>query len=122
MRGKVFRVCVLALAVAMLCGCAHPIPVLHSRTAVISGWSTAQDTSGVAARKALAKAAAITLDHGYRYFEIVSPVRPGTKLTIRLYEAGEAGAASPNVHDAMLLMVNQRPPHEPSPEDGVIDR
>jgi hypothetical protein len=120
-RGKSFQHCAAALTIAMLAGCAHPVPTLHGREVVISGWNTAQDTTDAATRKVFSEASAITLDHGYRYFEVLSPVRPGVKVTIRLYEAGESPPASPNVHDATLVMVNQPPPHEPSPEEDMIE-
>ena len=97
------------------------MPALHGHDVVISGWNTAQDTADAATRKVLAEASAITLDHGYRYFEILNPIRPGAKETIRLYKAGEAPPASPNVHDATLVMVNQPRPHQPSPAEDLIE-
>jgi hypothetical protein len=118
--GKPFQHCAVALTISILAGCAHPVPVLHGHDVVISGWNTAQDTADGATRKVLAEAAAITLDHCYRYFEVLNPIRPGAKVTIRLYEAGENEQSAANVHDASLVMVNQPRPRETSPEEDII--
>jgi len=122
MRDRTFQLWAAALAIAALAGCAHPVPALRGRDVMISGRNTAQDTVAAATRKVLSEAAAITLDHGYRYFEILGPIRPGAKVPVRLYLAGETAAAPPHIYDAMLIMLNQPKPREPSPEEGIIDR
>ncbi len=68
----------------------------------------------------LARAARLTVDHGYRYFAIVTPaiasgapdpiaLKPGINLTIRLYRAGEARAPGYRVWDAYMLLSPGRP-------------
>lgn len=78
--------------------------------AVISGKSTANDSAVAARRKVLVEGAAITLDHGYRYFEILREgtpiaskepaIQPGADVTIKLFGEGEADPRSPGVWDA----------------------
>ena len=104
----------LALCGAVLFGCAHPAPaVFHQGTAVISGASTAHESARDARRKVFVEAAAITLDHGYRYFEIVgtpNAIRPGADVTIRVFGAGEAGPQKPGVWDAEAIGAGRFPP------------
>lgn len=120
--GKPFGHCAAALAIGILSGCAHPVPALHGHDVVISGWNTTQDTADAASRKVLAEASAITLDHGYRYFEILSPIRPGAKTKIRLYGAGEIKPSGARVYDASLVMANQPRQREAFPEEDMIER
>jgi hypothetical protein len=109
------------LCFCVLSACAHPAPaVLHGNTALISGRGTAHDNPGDAARKVFIEAAAITLDHGYRYFEIVDSadasstapapgVRPGADVTIRVFGAGEVRPQTPGVWDAQAIAAGQLP-------------
>jgi hypothetical protein len=104
--------------IAALCGCALSAcmsaapKMLNERMAVISGRATVGDNPSNAARKTLIRAAAMTLDHGFRYFLIirsqnaesiyggVSPIQPGVNLTIKLYREGEINPQRPGVWDA----------------------
>ena len=100
LRGAGRRVLAVGVFGVMLLGCAHHAPAtLHQRMTVISGKGTSQDNPKDAARKVLIEAAAITLDHGYRYFEIVGApsmsldssalptIRPGADVTIKVFGA-----------------------------------
>ena len=98
------------LGCAMLLGCAHPAPVLHGRVTTISGRGTGQLSEDEATRKVLVVAAAITLDHGYRYFEIAGPVRPGADVTVRIYGTGEISPKRPGVWDADAVAAGQFSP------------
>jgi hypothetical protein len=122
LRGAGWRVLAVGVFGTMLLGCAHHAPaVLHQRMTVISGKGTAQDNPKEAARKVLIEAAAITLDHGYRYFEIVgaqgmSPnsstapsIRPGADVTIKVFGAGEADPRMPGIWDAQAVGAGQIP-------------
>jgi hypothetical protein len=116
------RVLAVALFSAMLLGCAHHAPAtLHQRLTVISGKGTAQDNARDAARKVLIEAAAITLDHGYRYFELVGApamssnssalptIRPGADVTIKVFGAGEVDPRPPVVWDAQAIGAGELP-------------
>lgn len=111
------------LATALCClvsACAHPAPALHDRTRVISGRSTAGETAREAAHKVFAVGAAIALDHGYRYFEVLEPIRPGNDVTIRVYGAGEIDPHTAGVWDANAIAEGQFPPGaEPPPADST---
>jgi hypothetical protein len=121
-RHEAWRVMIIAMFGAMLLGCAHHAPaVLHQRMVVISGKGTAQDNPRGAARKVLIEAAAITLDHGYRYFEIVGAegmstnssalptIRPSADVTIKLFGAGEVNPRPPLVWDAQAIGAGEIP-------------
>jgi hypothetical protein len=116
------RVLAVALFGVMLMGCAHHAPAtLHQRMTVISGKGTAKDSARDAARKVLIEAAAITLDHGYRYFEIVGTeamgsnssglpaIRPGADVTIKLFGAGDVDPRPPVVWDAQAIAAGALP-------------
>jgi hypothetical protein len=96
-----------------LSACMSAAPkMLDQRTAVISGRATVGDNPNNAARKTLIRAAAMTLDHGFRYFQImrsqnsesiyggVSPIKPGVNVTIKLYREGEINSQRLGVWDA----------------------
>lgn len=84
-----------------LCGCAHRAPAsIHDDTVLISGHNTVHATARDAVHTVLVEAAAITLDHGYRYFRLMTPVRPGADITVRLYGAGDIDSAPANLYDA----------------------
>ena len=90
-----------ALSVFALTGCAHRAPAsIHDDTALISGQNTVHATANGAMQTVLVEAAAITLDHGYRYFRLMTAVRPGADVTIRLYGAGEINPRTPDLYDA----------------------
>ena len=122
MKGKLFQQIAVVVGLTAVSGCAHPLMVLHGRDVVITGRNTVQDPPDVATRRVMAEAAQITLNHGYRYFEVLDPIRPGAKVTIRLYGAGERVPSNPNVHDANLMMLNAPKPKEASPEDDIIEQ
>ncbi|HWY14065.1 MAG TPA: hypothetical protein VNX86_02885 [Rhizomicrobium sp.] len=122
MRGAAWRVLAVGVFGVMLLGCAHHAPaVIRQRMVVISGKGTAQDNPKDAARKVLIEAAAITLDHGYRYFEIVGAegmsanssalptIRPGTDVTIKVFGAGEVDPRPPSVWDAQAIGAGELP-------------
>jgi hypothetical protein len=101
---------------SVLCGlalsaCVSTAPkMLNDRLAVITGRDTVRDNINNATRKTLVKAAAMTLDHGFRYFQIVGApesargdvtfVRPGADVTIKLYRQSEINPQRPGVWDA----------------------
>jgi hypothetical protein len=122
LRGAGWRVLAVGVFGVMLLGCAHHAPAtLHQRMTVISGKGTAQDNPEDAARKVLIEAAAITLDHGYRYFEIVGAegmsanssalptIRPGADVTIKVFGAGEVDPRPPLVWDAQAIGAGEVP-------------
>lgn len=85
----------------MLSACMHKAPAMYSeRTAVISGRGTAGDSENDAIRKTLTKAAAMTLDHGFRYFQIATPIKPGINVAINVYRDGEINPKKPGIWDA----------------------
>ena len=121
-RHEAWRVLAFAVFGAMLLSCAHHAPaVIRQRMVVISGKGTAQDNPKDAARKVLIEAAAITLDHGYRYFEIVGAegmsanssalpaIRPGADVTIKVFGAGEVDPRPPLVWDAQAIGAGDLP-------------
>jgi len=94
-------ICVACCCGLTLSACMHKAPVMYSeRTAVISGRGTAGDSEDDAIRKALTKAAAMTLDHGFRYFQITTPIRPGINVAIDVYREGEINPKKPGLWDA----------------------
>jgi len=92
---------------AILAGCAHRAPALHGSTALISGRATAKLDPADARHKVLIVAASITLDHGYRYFEILGPVRPGIDVRLHLYATGEINPGASGVWDADAVAAGQ---------------
>jgi hypothetical protein len=100
------RKCVDLICVACCCGltlsaCMHKAPAMYSgHTAVISGRGTAGYGEDDAIRKTLARAAAMTLDHGFRYFQITSPIKPGINVAIDVYREGEINPKKPGLWDA----------------------
>lgn len=91
----------IACSGLMLSACMHNAPAMRGeRAAMISGRATAGYGENDAIRKTLTKAAAMTLDHGFRYFQIMSPIRPGVDVSIKLYRDGEIGPKTPGLWDA----------------------
>ncbi len=101
----------VALCGLVLTSCAHPVlPMRNDRTIVISGKRTAGSSDRDAAQRMLVTAARLTLDHGFRYFELVGvadaarsdlpEIRPGVDVTIRVYRAGEIDPHRPGMRDA----------------------
>jgi len=122
-RGLALLAPTAALCAALLSSCAHPAPVmLNGRTAVISGRQTIDDSMNDASRKVMIEAAAITLDHGYRYFELADPVRPGADVTIRVLGTGEVGAHTAGVWDADAIAAGELPPNAASAAADSKDR
>lgn len=99
------RVAALALTGAVVCGvlsgCVHRAPEsIHDRTAVISGHNTVDAGLEDTTQTVLIEAASITLDHGYRYFRVMTQIRPGTDVTIQVYGNGEIDPRTRDVYDA----------------------
>jgi hypothetical protein len=101
----------IVLGSAILSGCMSAAPpMLNERTAVISARGTTGENARDAARTMLVKAAAMTVDHGFRYFRIVdsqsagssggASIRPGADITIKVYREGEIDPRRPGVWDA----------------------
>ncbi|MGD0864233.1 MAG: hypothetical protein ABSA49_01620 [Rhizomicrobium sp.] len=102
-----------AMCGALLTGCIHAAPpMLSDRTAMISGRTTSGRSASDATEIVLVKAAAMTLDHGFRYFQIVGSdsvapdrsgqalIRPGADVTIRVYREGEINPRATGIVDA----------------------
>src|SRR5207302_7780654 len=93
-----------------LAACAHHAPAaIHGNTTVISGRNTAHASAADATRTVLVEAAAIAVDHGYRYFELMTPVRPGADVTIRVYGNGNIDVGTANIYDADAIAAGQMP-------------
>ena len=105
------------LSLAILSGCAgHEPPLQNARTAVIPGRDTAGLSQADAQEEVLAKAARITVDHGFRYFTLAkvppsaqaatAPVAltPGAGITIRLFHEGEIKPSRPGTWDAFRIL------------------
>jgi len=89
------------LCVAVFSGCAHRAPAsIHDGMTVISGHNTAHSSLHDAVETVLVEAAAITVDHGYRYFRVMTQIRPGADVTIHVYGAGEVDRRASDVYDA----------------------
>lgn len=85
----------------VLAGCVHRAPIsIHDGIALISGHNTVHASASDARETVLIEAASITLDHGYRYFQLMTQIRPGADVTIRVYGKGEINPRAPNVYDA----------------------
>jgi hypothetical protein len=121
MRGKSFHIFAAVLGSAVVANCAHPMMQLHGRDVVLTGSNTAQGSPDDATRIIMAEASRITLDHGYSYFEILDPIKPGAKVTIRLYAAGESIPPAAKVYNPGLMMLNAPRPKEASPEEDMIE-
>jgi hypothetical protein len=118
---------ILGLGAGSLMGCAHPMPRLSaSHTLLVSGRETLSMIAPEARRFLLARAARLTVDHGYRFFAILEPaiasgspdpisLRPGINLTIRLYRPGEARMPGYRVWDAYTLLSPSRSEPLPGP-------
>jgi hypothetical protein len=100
-----------ALCGFALSACVSTAPkMLNDRLAVIAGRDSVGDNVNNATRKTLVKAATMTLDHGFRYFQIVggpesvrgdvSFIRPGADVTIKLYRQSEINPQRPGRWDA----------------------
>jgi hypothetical protein len=114
LRGASNTLLAAMLCAAALAGCAHHAPAtIHGDTAVISGRSTAHESAADARQTVFVEAAAIAVDHGYRYFQILTPVRPGADVTIRVYGKGEIDPRASNVIDADAVAAGQMPRPEP---------
>ena len=103
----------VALCGLLLTACMHAAPpMLTDRTAVISGRETSGFTPNDATQIVLVKAAAMTLDHGFRYFQIMGAdsvgsdrggnelIRPGVNVTIKVYRAGDINPRATGIVDA----------------------
>jgi len=85
-------------------GCAHRASAtIRDDTATISGHNTGHMTPSDARRVVLIEAAAITVDHGYRLFQVTMPIRPGVPVTVHLYGKGEIDQNASGVYDANAI-------------------
>lgn len=128
------RTIIAVLCMALLAGCVHRAPALiDDRTAVVSGRETLGSTPDDAVQTDLVLAAKIAVDHGFRYFRIVSTrdpfatvgvseIRPGLDLTVKFFRDGETNARTPGIFDAQDVLTTGAPaahanaqPHVPSP-------
>jgi hypothetical protein len=113
-RRQVFLVLIFA---GLLAACAsHLAPLRADQTVTIPGRYTAGLAGPDVARTMLLAAARATVDHGMAYFRIVSApaaapgydssnaFRPGSNVTIRLYEAGTVRLDMPDVWDAQKIL------------------
>jgi len=99
-RGAALLAVVTAGSIGMN-GCAHrAAAIIQNDATTISGHNTAHMTPSDAHRIVLIEAAAITVDHGYRLFELATPIRPGADTIVKLYGKGEADPHAPGVYDA----------------------
>jgi hypothetical protein len=123
-------VLILGLGAGSLMGCAHSLPRLTaSHTLLVSGRETVSMNAPNARQFLLARAARLTVDHGYRYFAIVTPaiasgapdpiaLKPGINFTIRLYRPGEAQTPGYRFWGVYLLLA----PGRPAPSRGPAQR
>ncbi len=113
-RKQAFLVLIFA---GLLAACAsHLAPLRADQTVTIPGRYTAGLVGPDAARTMLLAAARATVDHGMAYFRIVSApaaapgyyssnaFRPGSNVTIKLYEAGTVRPDMPGVWDAQKIL------------------
>ena len=99
------------LSALALAGCIHRAPAsIHDGSAVISGHNTVHASASDARETVLIEAASITLDHGYRYFQVMTPIRPGADVTIRVYGMGEINPHLPGVYDANDIAAGKMQP------------
>jgi hypothetical protein len=124
------------ILLGVFCGCALSACVstapkmLNDRLAVIAGRDTVGDNINDATRKTLVKAAAMTLDHGFRYFQIVgapesvrgdvSSIRPGADVTIKLYRQSEINPQQPGVWDAESIGAGKLRKNAAAPSQAVV--
>jgi len=101
------RILSAVLYTGFVVGYAHPALALHGRFAVNSGRGTAHDDAGYASQKVPIEAAAIPLDDGYRYFAILTPIRPRADVTIKLYGAGDNDPRRAGVIDTDTIAAGQ---------------
>lgn len=98
------------LAAVIVASCAHHAPAtIHDQTTVISGHNTVHASAADARETVLIEAASITVDHGYRLFQLMTPIRPGADVTIRVYGKGEVDPHAPNVYDADAIAAGRMP-------------
>ena len=98
----------------VLSACIGPAPAMRdSRTAVVSGRETAGLSTTDATQKALTEAAKVTVDHGFRYFMIISPqntrggnnmIQPGADIAIKTFRKGEIRLNTPGIWDADVIL------------------
>ncbi len=116
----------LGLFVAPFCSlvltaCMHDAPpMLTERTAMVSGRATAGLPASEATQIVLFKAAEMTIDHGFRYFQIIGAdsvvsdrrgaelIRPGANVTIKVYRTGEINPRATGIVDAQDIAVHMQ--------------
>jgi|SRR5579871_3203721 len=101
---------ILGIVIFAVAGCAHRAPaVIHYGTTIISGHNTTHANRQEAMQTVLTEAAAIAVDHGYRYFRVMTSVRPGADTTITLYGNRDVDPRAPGVYDAIAIGAGQIP-------------
>lgn len=101
---------ILAIGATAPSGCVHRAPAtIHDDTTMISGHNTVHMSASEARRTVLIEAAAITVDHGYRFFEMTSPIRPGINVGVHLYGNGDIDAHAAGVYDADQIAAGRLP-------------
>ncbi len=87
-------------------------PMLTERTVIISGRETSALSASDATQLVLVKAAETTIDHGFRYFQIMDAdsvvadrsgnklILPGASVTIKVYRKGDINPRTSGIVDA----------------------
>ncbi len=129
---RAFLILSLILAPVGLQACARHLPPLPANGMLtISGRGTEGMTQAAASQSLLAKAAKLTVDHGFRYFTLINPaaarpgnggtplgtplaLQPGSNITIRLFHEGDVKASAPGILDAFMLLSAGKPSRVPA--------
>lgn len=107
---SVFLLVAAICASFALSGCVHrAAATIRNDGTMISGHNTAHMSLSDARKTVLTEAAAITVDHGYRLFEIKTPIRPGANVVVRLYGAGDIDPHAAGVYDADAIAAGKLP-------------
>ena len=121
------RVCGALMALVVLSGCASHAPVWENPHNVpVSGKDMAALSPTAAYQAMLARAARLTVDHGYHYFIITDPLlpagsatlKPGTGITIRVFFDGQTRYPAPGVWDAVALLMKKPARRQARAEPG----
>ena len=113
------RPAMILLSAFLLFGCVSHAPIWENpRGVVVSGKDMAGLTPAAAYQAMLARAARLTVDHGYRYFTVTDPslpakdgtLKPGANITIRVFHEGGTRYPAPGVWDAFMLLADKKHP------------
>lgn len=108
---------VASLAIlAFLSSCVAPMPALRAdRMVTIPGRLIAGLAPADATRKAMAEAARLTIDHGFRYFMLApngsgaASVLPGKNVVFKVYHKGDIRPNTPGLLDADVILAPGNP-------------